>query len=291
MIAKSKRQYLKSLIRRGLLIPLFLSIGLVTWGRAQAQDSQVSFLPAGHVFAPLLADLREPQTGLLFESSLSQFDGDLGGSLDLIGLTAGDGSQWAWGALGCGYLSLYRYTYTLQPFSFRLEDIDLWLGTYVSESSEMFSNRLEYLHGTSHLGDWYFFSNLQPVSYLRDGLQFTDSFQPSENFRFYGGLGCWLDAVPSAPPLFIHLGTELFTGYSQWDSNRFRGYFGYDLKVGYDVAGAMDQNFELGVQFKGPKETDSSLRLAVLYYNGDSLYGQFAGQNDTYWSLGFFVDP
>lgn len=274
-------------MRRYLNILIF-ALGWASWGRAVAQDSHVSFLPAGHVFAPLLADLREPQTGLAEETSLDLYDGDLGGSLDLVSLTAGESSQWAWGVLGSGYLHLYEYAWT----SIRVEDIDLWMGTYVSESSGMFSNRLEFLHGTAHLGDWYFLTgNLQPITSMKDGFQFTDSFRPSENFRLYGGLGCWLDADPSAPPVFAHFGTEIFTGYSQWDNNRFRGLFAYDLKVGNDVAGVVDQNFELGIQLKGGKETDTSLRLAVLYYNGNSPYGQFVAQKDNYWSLGFFVDP
>jgi hypothetical protein len=122
-------------------------------------------------------------------------------------------------------------------------------------------------------------------------LQFTDSFQPSENFRFYGGLGYWLFATPSSPPVFGHLGTEIHSGYSKWDGSRLRGFFAYDLKVGNDGVGAVNQDFELGIQFKGSKETDTSFRLAALYYRGNSPYGQFEGQNDNHWSLGLFVDP
>jgi hypothetical protein len=291
MVANHKWKLLKAAFMRRLFILFFFYVALTSWGRALAQEPQVAVLPAGHVFAPLLGDTREAQTGLLFESGLSQFDGDLGGSLDLARLTTGDGSQWAWGALGCGYLSLYRFSEGVQPFSFRLEDLDLWIGTYLSESSGYFSNRLEYLRGSSHMGDWDFFNDgLRPITYIRDGLQIIDSFQPSENFRLYGGLGCWLDAEPSVSPVYAHFGTELFTGYSHWDSDRIRGFFAYDLKVGYDQVGSVDQNFECGIQFKGPKETDTSLRLAVLYYNGDNPYGQFNNQKDNHWSLGFFVD-
>jgi hypothetical protein len=270
---------------------LFLILSLGFWRSALSQENSLMFLPAGHVFAPLLADPREPNTSLAVSPNVTQLDGALGGTLDLLRLTNSDGSRWSWGALGGGYLSILRYVYTDQPFSFRLEDIDLWLGTYVSESFGAFSNRLEYLHGTSHLGDYYFFSGLQPVSYTRDGLQFTDSFQPSDFLRLYAGLGYWLYADLSTPALTTQLGTEIYTNYSHLDGNLFRGYFAYDLKIGNEINGVLDQNFELGVQFKGTKEDSPGIRLAVLYYNGNNLYGQFYGQSDNHWSFGFFVDP
>jgi hypothetical protein len=277
------------MVRIFITFIFFLSLG--SWRSALSQESSVTFLPAGHVFAPLLADPREPNTSLAISPDLTQYDGALGGTLDLLRWANSDGSRWAWGALGSGYLSILRYSYTQQPFNFRLEDIDLWWGTYVGESSGPFSNRLEYLHGTSHLGDYYFFSGLQPISYTRDGLQLTDSFQPSPSFRLYGALGYWLYADPSAPSLFAQLGTEVYTHYSHFDGNLFRGFFAYDLKIGNEVNGVLDQNFELGVQLKGSKEDSPGIRLAVLYYNGNNLYGQFYGQSDNHWSFGFFVDP
>ncbi|HXL72370.1 MAG TPA: DUF1207 domain-containing protein, partial [bacterium] len=270
---------------------LFLGLSLGSWRSASSQESSMTFSPAGHVFAPLLADPREPNTSLAISPDLTQYDGALGGTVDLLRWTNSDDDRWAWGAWGGGYLSILRYSYTQQPFNFRLEDIDLWVGTYVSESSGLFSNRLAFLHGTSHLGDYYFFSNLQPISYARDGLQFTDSFQPSDLFRLYGGLDYWLYADPLVPSFFVQLGTEIYTYYSHFDGNLFRGFFAYDLKIGNEVNGVLDQNFELGIQLKGSKENSTGIRLAVLYYNGNDLYGQFYGQSDNHWSFGFFVDP
>jgi hypothetical protein len=278
-------------MRLSLTMLFLLVVVFGTAKAAWAAESQVVFLPAGHVFEPLMADLREPNTSIALTPDFKYYDGALGGTLDLVRWNPSDGSHWAWGALGSGYLYLINISAHALGQSYRLEDIDLWMGTYLSESLGLFSNRLEYLHGASHLGDQYFFTDLQPIAYIRDGLQLTDSFRPSECLRLFVGLGYWLYAAPPVPPLFIQVGTEIYSAYSPFDGNRVRGFFAYDLKVGNEELGVADQNFELGIQWKGFKEAGPSLRLALTYYNGNSLYGQFYGQKDNHWGLAFFVDP
>ncbi len=297
MILDPRRKKYKAPLLRALL--LFAVLGLIP--RASlAQEGSWAFLPGGHTFAPILADPREPNASIAHEGDNLHWDGSLGGALDFIRWTPAQGSRWAWGVLGNADLSIVDVSSKFLDQSFRLEDLDFWWGTYVSESSGLFSNRFEYLHGVSHLGDWLFnsssgyghsFTAQTPLPWRRDGLLFTDSFQPSEVLRLYGGVGYWLYAIPSTPPLYFQLGTEIYSGYMKIDGSLFRGFFTCDLKLGYVVEGGLDQNFELGVQWKASKVGSPNLRLAVIYYNGNSLYGQFYQQKDSHMSLGFFVDP
>ena len=280
------------------LLP-FAALGLGFPRAILAEEGSWAFLPAGHTFAPMLADPREPNSSIAHEGDDLHWDGSLGGTKDIIRWTSAQGSLWTWGGLANADLSIVDYASKFLDQSFRLEDIDFWLGTYVSESSGVFSNRLEYLHGVSHLGDWLFqssngnghsFTAQTPLPWQRDELQFTDSFQPSDGFRLYGSLGYWLYAFPSTPPPYLQLGTEIYSGYTNIDGNLFRGFFTYDLKLDYVLEGGLDQNFELGVQWKASKGGSPNLRLALIYYNGNSLYGQFYQQKNSHMSLGFFVD-
>ncbi len=277
------REFLKTLI-------LILVLGALGPAAAWAQEIPAVFLPAGHVFAPLLADPREPANEIAVHQDLKYFDGELGGTLDLIRWTPWDKSIWGWGFSGAGFLSLLNNSSHNAGQSFRLVDIDLELGTYVSESCGLFSNRLEVVQQSSHLGDA--FSSLQPVPADREGWKFTDAWQASGSLRLIAGAGGWFSAKPSAPPVFAQLGAELGSAYAPWDSNLlFRGYLAYDLKMGAEASGDLDQNFEAGFQWKGLAEGSPGFRFAVLYYNGDNLSGQFNGQRDNHWSFGFFVDP
>ena len=93
-------------------------------------------------------------------------------------------------------------------------------------------------------------------------------------------------------PFFIHGGTELYT-----DSFGFiggtvgRGYFTYDIKIKNEAGGVVNQAFQWGLQWKWKKESRQALRFALLYYNGNSEYGQFYRLNDNHWGLGIYFDP
>ena len=290
MKRKSMTKTLKTII-----VTLFF-IGFIK--TSAAQEEKWIFLPPTNLFKPLLADLREPAIGLTASNNLTRYDLSLGGSLDLIQWKPSGGNLWAMGILGACYLNIIRYDWA----SYRLEDGDSWYGFYASQSSGNFTNRLEFRHGSSHLGDTLFgnqtlsfygqtFVDQTAIPYERDLIQFTDAYQPCDSFRIYGGLGYWLDAVPSIQPFFVHLGTELFSPCFNLGVSFLCGYFAYDLKIGDQSGGIADQNFQLGVRYKLSAKNQSFLRLALTYYNGVNEFGQFYQQNDTHWGLGLFLDP
>ena len=268
----------------GLL--LLAGLGLAAPQACQAQAGAWSFLPGGHLFAPPLADPREPQDSVLHRGDGNKYECSMGGALDLARFTSSEGSQWAWGAEGSAFLAITDYASKFLDQSFRLDDIDLGWGTYVSWLSGPLAGRLEYQRGSSHLGQ-FDFSALAPIAYQRDGLRLLASYQPFDSLRFYGGPGFWFSAVPRAPPLYAQAGTELFTN----PTGLARGYFACDLKLGYESEGTLDAVFQAGVQWKGPGKGSPGFRLAVLYTDANNRYGQFSSQRDNHWSFGAFFDP
>jgi len=75
-------------------------------GNVQADSAEWIFLPGRALFQPLLADLREPQTGVLAYTSQTRFEGSVGTALELLRHTPGDGSRWGFGFLGSGFILL-----------------------------------------------------------------------------------------------------------------------------------------------------------------------------------------
>jgi hypothetical protein len=168
---------------------------------------------------------------------------------------------------------------------------DWYMGMYFSESSGAFSHRLEYMHVSSHLGDE-LFNTVQRFIYTRESFRFTTSFKPWENLRLYAGIGYWGHIDPSEKPFFLHCGAEVYTVPGPFLLGTIaQGYFTYDLKIKDEASGVVNHAFQLGLKWKWQKETHQAVRLAVLYENGNSEYGQFYHQQDNHWGLGIYFDP
>jgi hypothetical protein len=246
-----------------------------------------SFLPVESLFAPLAGDLREPQLGIVAQTSQNMDEGAIGKTIEILQWHPGDGTHWGWGIAGASFIELVSQGQDRYP-----ERVTDWyLGTYFSESSGQWSHRLEYMHVSSHLGDWLFLY-VPRIIYTRESFRYTASFQPSESVRLYAGGGYYPHIAPDDNRFFGHVGAEFYTSaFSFLVGTTGRGYFSYDLKAKGEAGGVADQTFELGFQWKWKKESSEAFRLAVLYYNGKSEYGQFYLQNDNHWGLGFFFDP
>jgi hypothetical protein len=266
-----------------ILLFCFLGLARVVWA------DRWDFLPAEPLFNPLIGDLREPQYGIIAPLNESAFDGAIGQTIEFIQWQSNETTKWAWGIEGACFLELG----SLGNAEFPLYVSDWYLGTYFSEKSGNLTNRLEYEHVSSHLGDYYFYS-IGRIIYSRESLRFTSSYDFSNNFRLYGGPCYWTHLSPDSgdPRLFFHAGLEFYTDYFHlFLGTHVRGYFTYDVKVLGEAGGVVDQTFELGIQWRWKKDSHQSIRMAALYYTGNDLYGQFYQMPDNYLGLGIFFDP
>lgn len=253
----------------------------------RAGDEQLLFLPDEPVFNRLIGDPREPQNALIADLSYPQFEGAIGPIVEFLQWRPADGSRWGWGIQGASFIELD----SLGDFVYPERVSDWYLGMYFSEQSGDFSHRFEYIHVSSHLGDELF--NTQPrIIYTRESFRWTSSWQPSDQFRLYAGVGYYPHIAPDEPRLFAHAGVELYAGYGPFLFGTVgRGYFTYDVKAKEEAGGVVNQNFEWGYQWKWRKETSQALRFALSYYNGNSEYGQFYLSNDNHWGIGVYFDP
>jgi hypothetical protein len=255
-----------------------------------AEEAKLSFLPAETLFNNLIGDPREPQNSLIARLDQPEFEGSIGKFIELLQWNPGDQTQWGWGIEGDSFINLDSLGNDVYP-----ERVNDWyLGTYFSEKTGDLSHRLEYLHVSSHLGDELFL-DIPHIIYSRESFRYTLSYYPlRDSLRLYGGLGYYSHISPDDTDsrIFGHFGLEAYSiPYQFLFGTVVRGYATYDLKAKGEAGGVVNQQVELGIQWKDKPESHGAIRVAVVYYNGNSEYGQFYLMNDDHWTAGIFFDP
>ncbi len=272
---------------KGILLAVVILAPMAAWSE-DVKTSQLNFLPAETLFHNLIGDPREPQNSLIAQIDQTRFEGSIGKFIELLQWIPGDGSQWGWGIEGDSFIELD----SLGDGVFPERVSDWYLGTYFSEKTGDLSHRLEYLHVSSHLGDS-LFDQYTRFIYTCESFRYTMSYYPlADRVRVYGGLGYYPHMAPDDNRLFAHLGAEFYTAPGPFLFGTFsQGYFTYDLKIKGEAGGVANQQFELGLQWRGKVDSNPVIRMALMYFNGNSEYGQFYLMPDNHWSLGIFFDP
>ncbi len=251
-------------------------------------EGEWSFLPPSTLFKPLIGDPREPLTGIIAYLDQARYEGQIGSTVELLRYDPGDQTQWGWGCFGSGYILLDQNGAT-----FPMLDGDWYFGSYFSEKSGPFSIRLEGLHVSSHLGDslqgikipLYYLPTAVP--YSRENLNVTFSIQPSESCRFYAGMGAW-DSTP-VDPFFASFGSEFYSPDWPIGGTSMRAYSTFSLQWKGDV-GVWEKEIQLGLQWKTDNGSGRALRTALVFYSGDSQFGQFYDQFDEHLALATYFD-
>lgn len=274
-------------LSRLFLFSIFCLVEVPLW----AGPADWSFLPASTVFKPLIGNPREPIMGLVGYLDQTRYEGQVASTLEVVRYSPDDDVQFGWGLFAAGYILLDQ-----DGSTFPMRDGDFYIGTYFSGNFGDFSARLEGLHESTHLGDSLegqqqpLFYN-QYVNYSRENVNGTLSFQPSEFLRIYASAGIWdFPLIIASPdPFFASFGTELYTPSWPIDRSSMRGYATAHFEWDGDV-GVWDEEFQLGIQWKSFKDGARDIRMAVLYYTGDSQFGQFYNTPDNHWALATFFD-
>ena len=262
-----------------LILCLFWgSAALPAWGQTW------TFLPVTPLFAPLIGELREPHTGITAYGDKTRFEGTVGSAFELLRYLPPDGTQWGWGIFGDGTILLDE-----QGATFPMQAGDWNAGMYVSEVSNGLSHRLEFQHRSAHLGDA--LQGVQsPLFYSRENFNYVLRVQHSENLGLYSKLGVWWNMAPRGAALFACLGLELFSDPMDLAGTDLRLYGTGDFQWAQETE-VLDQTYQIGFIWKSKKEDSRDIRLALLYYNGNSQFGQFYRDHDEHFGFGLFFDP
>ncbi len=251
-----------------------------------AGEGDFSLLPVQPLFSPLVANPREPSIGLVAYGNEKGFAGSLGGTLEFLRWRSSPGMEWGLGIFG-GIWTLGGEA----DFSTLLTD-DWFSGAYLSGKTGPFSFRFEFQDQKSNLGDA-FYSSGEPVYFTRDNQNLTLSLDALRGLRLYAGGGArtwWDDFDPTESQVFLFAGVEVRAGPFSLMGSPCRGYGAYHFKYQDQAGGTFNHAAQLGLQWDA-LPGGAGLRLAVLYYNGKSEFGEFYRQDDRHWGLGLFFDP
>jgi hypothetical protein len=263
----------------GLILILFLPL------LVHGDEEKWIFLPSAPLFQPVIGDPNDTTTSVIAYTNESRFEGAFGATAEIIRYLPVDQTQWAAGIFGCGHILFDEVggNYPMQVGNW-------FVGGYLSESCGLFSNRFEYEHESSHLGD-----SLQgivpPIIYNGENINFTDAFQPCEYLRLTGQMGLWVSGLPENKDFFESLEGEIYTPGFVLGGTYTRGYATADFEWKDELAGVFNKSFQLGVQWKFKKEESRDLRVALTYYEGNSEYGQFYMSHDEHVGIGVYFDP
>jgi hypothetical protein len=270
---------MKHLLLFFALLPVFLfSVLPNLWA-----DSSWTFLPVKPLFVPITADPREPQTGVVGYTNQSRFEGEVGSFVEFLRYSTPE-SQWGWGIFGSGYILLDE-----DGATFPMRGGDWYAGMYISGKSGNFSGRVEFEHESAHLGDS--LQGLQdPLFFSRENFNLTLSYTDPQVYRLYSRIGDWANMYPSGDPFFLSVGGEVYSPSFGSDQTDLRAYTSLDLTYKGETPDTWNKTWQLGLRAALEPQGGRAVRLALIYYDGHSDYGQFYQTYDTHWALGVFFD-
>lgn len=246
-------------------------------------------LPTGHLFKPLLADVRWPHFSAAYRNHVgNNLDGNNNGSVS-FGETipfyrANFGQsivQWEAG-LQAGVFS----DFNLDAPSTGLINTDFIAAVYSSVRARQFSAFARIFHQSSHLGDEFLLrTRLERINLSYEAADLRLSYEFPYGIRIYGGGGGIFHKQPSTlKPWRTQYGIEF---RSPWRISfaAMRPIAAVDLKNYEQNNWNTDISARAGFQFDKFQAFGRNLQFLVEYFNGNSPTGQFYKEKVEY--LGF----
>jgi hypothetical protein len=288
----------KTTVLRGILLAIiFARCPALSLEHADsASGNQLSFVPYGLLFKPLVANTYEPRDGILAEVGKNRLRLDIGNSTDLLQYRFAEDTSLL--TMGADF-----FTYTLlrgeHNFHFPVDASDYFFGINFNYkkalSTGIVSSRLRISHISSHFVDGHYDNNVgewkdsrPPVVYSREFLDGVVALEPSSlnnNARIYIGLTYLFHVDPKNLTRFIaDAGLEYHT--KVW--NNVYTYVAYQATVLKIVGTSVRHNIQAGGKI-GEWE-GRGLNLYASYFSGYSIHGEYFNLKDNYFALGFLID-
>jgi len=242
-------------------------------------------LPEQVLFAPLLADPRQPRfsvsyqrysiSGQKFSAASAAFGEYFGLAADFLGLP---------GNSQIGLQGAIFTLFNLNTPSSDLINADYWIGIPVTYRNGPWSFLARIYHQSSHLGDEFIIGN---PTVKRVNLQYEDvvtliSYE-WEKLRIYGGGGFILHSEPRLSRPHAQAGTEFVQPHAVRGLDFIAA---LDVQSSQELSWENSYSFQAGLQFKNPG--NRRVRLMFEHFNGHSPNGQFFRERLRYSGLGLY---
>jgi len=245
------------------------------------ESPAVGFLPAGHLFQPLIADPRWPHFSAAYRYYIETPGPknvaavSFGETISLYRDNLGDKGQWGqWEAgVQAGVFSIFN----LGSDSIDLINTDFFAAAFLGYRYGDFSAIGRLFHQSSHLGDELLLSDSRPnrINLSYEGLDAKLSYDLPFGGRVYGGGGYLIGVDPSDLGRgFAQAGLEWRSPWAFWHE-RLRPIAGADIQLKEENRWKPDLSLRAGISFENVSILGRNLQVLAEYYKGRSFDGQF----------------
>jgi Protein of unknown function (DUF1207) len=245
----------------------------------------VHALPETELFAPLLADPRQPRFSMSYQDYHTPSK-----EFSAASVALGEYFGFARGLFGesgssqFGIQAAVFALFNLDAPSSDLVNADYWVGFPLSYRKGPWSFLVRLYHQSSHLGDEFLLGNpgVNRVNLSYEELEGLASYE-WERWRVYGGGGYLVHAEPDLAPKQLHGGVEYVRPRA---AGRFDFVAAVDLRSSEELGWRTSRSYQAGLEFKGA--STRRVRLMLEYYRGHSPNGQFYRESLRYTGLGLY---
>lgn len=248
----------------------------------------IRILPEEELFAPLLADPRQPRFSLSHQWYRTPAGKFRAGSVALgeyFGLASGFLGRS--GASQIGIQAAVFALFNLDAPSKDLVNADYWVGLPLTYRRGAWSFLLRVYHQSSHLGDEFILGNpgVDRVNLSYEDLEFIASHE-WDRLRLYGGGGYIFRTSSRGPdlaPKHLRAGAEYLVprALRSWDFIA-----AADVQASEELDWSYSRSYQAGLRFKNPGRRQ--VRLMLEHFRGHSPNGQFYRESLRYTGLGFY---
>jgi hypothetical protein len=242
-------------------------------------------LPEQALFAPLIADPRQPSFSMRYQrydTPNQTFNAASVSFGEYFGLAANSFGKA--GGAQVGIQGAVFALFNLDATSHDLINADYWIAIPWSFRRGPWSYLVRVYHQSSHLGDEFILGNpgVNRVNLSYEGVEALASHE-WEKWRLYGGGGYIFHSEPNLQPAYVHGGVEFVQPRAVAGLDFVAG---VDLRAQEELAWRRSRSYAAGFEFRN--QSTRRLRLMLEYYRGQSPNGQFYQERLRYWGLGLY---
>lgn len=242
-------------------------------------------LPEQELFAPLLADPRQPRFSvsyLHYHSPASEFSAAGVAFGEYFGLASG-----FFGSSGSSQIGIQGGVFALfnlEAPSSDLINADYWIGMPVSYRKGPWSFLWRIYHQSSHLGDEFILGSpgFNRVNLSYEDLEFLASYE-WERWRLYGGGGYILNSEPDLAPKHLQGGVEYVKTRA---AGRLSFIAAADVQASEELDWRRSRSYQAGFELRSG--SPRRVRLMFEHFRGHSPNGQFYRESLRYTGLGLY---
>lgn len=255
-------------------------------GVAAPVPVDIHALPETELFAPLLADPRQPRFSMSYQhynsSNAQEFAAASVALGEYFGLATGLFGEY--GSSQIGIQAAVFALFNLDAPSSDLINADYWFGLPISYRRGPWSYLVRLYHQSSHLGDEFILGNpgVNRVNLSYEELEGLVSYE-WERWRVYGGGGYLVHSEPELAPKQVHTGAEYLLPRA---AGKFDLIAAVDVRASEELDWGTSRSYQVGFEFKS--NTPRRVRLMLEHFSGHSPNGQFYRESLRYTGLGLY---